>query len=159
MVSPSCAAARRWGWWSTACPFQLLLPPSVPSLLVGERGEASQAIFDGQPRNSGSTNKKLFNKRVCRFGTKFAIFIKVAVAGKGPGFGQEVANLRAYRNFVDILQAMITPIANDEKMSKSFQQGYSVARRHHVFYPRHAAVTRSGLHRNSPPGPIGSAAG
>src|SRR3954452_4920986 len=76
MVSPSCAAARRWGWWGTACPFQLLLLPSAPLQLVDEGGEASQAIFGSQSLNPGSTNKKLFNKRVCRFGTKFAIFLK-----------------------------------------------------------------------------------
>jgi hypothetical protein len=52
---------------------------------------------------------------------KFAIFIKLTVAGKEPGFGQDVANLGACRNFVDILQAMITTVADDEKMGKSFQ--------------------------------------
>jgi hypothetical protein len=121
MVSPSCTAARRWGWWGTACPFQLLLLPSAPPQLVDEGGEASQAIFGGQPRNPGSINKKILNGRVCGFGMKFAIFIKLTVAGKEPGFGQDVANLGACRNFVDILQAMITTVADDEKMGKSFQ--------------------------------------
>jgi len=58
-----------------------------------------------------------------------------------------------------MLQAMIATIVSDKKMGKSFQQGHSVARQHHVFYPRYAAVTRPGLHCNSPPRPIGPAAG
>jgi hypothetical protein len=59
MESPSCTAARRWGWWSTAYPFQLLLLPSAPLQLVDEGGEASQAIFGSQPLKSRINKQKI----------------------------------------------------------------------------------------------------
>jgi hypothetical protein len=59
MESPSCAAIKRWGWWSTADPFQLLLLPSTPPQLVDEGGEASQAIFGGQPLKFRNNKQKI----------------------------------------------------------------------------------------------------